>query len=81
MSVQSDLFGNRSNARNFINWGFAPTDDPLPSTAKILRRACDIRLPFMWEDEDFSDLVDVICESINAVAYDRGSESKDSRFE
>ena len=76
-----DLFGNRSNARNFINWGFAPADDPLPSTAEILRRACDIRLPFMWKDEDFSDLVDVICESINAVAYDRGSESKDSRFE
>ena len=38
-----------------------------PSTAKILRKACDVRLPLMWDDEDFSNLVDVICESINAV--------------
>ena len=45
-----ELFGHKSNARNFVNWGFAPADEPLPMTAKMLSRACDVRMPFMWED-------------------------------
>jgi len=62
-----ELFGHKSNARNFINWGFAPAEDPLPLTAKMLSRACDVRLPLMWDDEDFVDMVDVLCESLDSV--------------
>jgi len=62
-----ELFGHKSNARNFVNWGFAPAEDPLPLTAKMLSRACDVRLPLMWDDEDFEDMVDVLCESLDAA--------------
>lgn len=66
-----ELFGHKSNARNFVNWGFAPADDPLPLTAKMLSRACDVRLPLMWDDEDFADMVDVLCESLDAIVGDQ----------
>lgn len=62
-----ELFGARSNARNFVNWGFAPAEDPLPQTAAMLKRACDVRLPLMWDDSDFDDMVDVLCESLETV--------------
>ena len=62
-----ELFGHKTNARNFVNWGFAPADDPLPKTAKMLERACDVRLPLMWEDDDFEDMVNVLCESLDAA--------------
>ena len=65
-----ELFGHKSNARNFVNWGFAPSEDPLPLTAKMLSRACDVRLPLMWDDEDFVDMVDVLCESLDAALAD-----------
>ena len=66
-----ELFGHKTNARNFVNWGFAPAEDPLPLTAKMLKRAVDVRLPLMWDDEDFSDMVDVICESLDAATSDQ----------
>jgi len=66
-----ELFGHKSNARNFVNWGFAPAEDPLPLTAKMLSRACDVRLPLMWDDEDFADMVDVLCESLDAIDGDQ----------
>lgn len=62
-----ELFGNKSNARNFVNWGFAPAEDPLPETAEMLARACDCRMPLQWDDEDFEDLGNVIIESMQAV--------------
>ena len=62
-----ELFGHKSNARNFVNWKFAPADQPLPLTAKMLSRACDVRLPLMWDDKDFEDMVDVLCESLDAA--------------
>eukprot|EP00542_Grammatophora_oceanica_P013306 CAMPEP_0194040304 /NCGR_PEP_ID=MMETSP0009_2-20130614/12320_1 /TAXON_ID=210454 /ORGANISM="Grammatophora oceanica, Strain CCMP 410" /LENGTH=443 /DNA_ID=CAMNT_0038683405 /DNA_START=174 /DNA_END=1505 /DNA_ORIENTATION=+ len=62
-----ELFGHKSNARNFINWGFAPAEEPLPMTADMLARACDCRMPLMWDDEDFDDMANVICESIESV--------------
>ncbi|KAL9183413.1 hypothetical protein ACHAXT_005200 [Thalassiosira profunda] len=65
-----ELFGHKSNARNFVNWNFAPAEDPLPLTAKMLSRACDVRLPLMWDDEDFVDMVDVLCESLDAAIGD-----------
>jgi len=69
-----ELFGHKSNARNFINWKFAPAEDPLPLTAKMLRHACDVRLPLMWDDKDFEDMVDVLCESLDAAVGDSNFE-------
>jgi dTDP-4-amino-4,6-dideoxygalactose transaminase len=65
-----ELFGHKTNARNFVNWGFAPADVPLPKTAKMLERACDVRLPLMWDDEDFDDMANVLVESIEQVLAD-----------
>jgi len=62
-----ELFGHKSNARNFVNWDFAPATEPLPQTAKMLSRACDVRMPLMWDEEDFDDMASVICESLEAV--------------
>jgi dTDP-4-amino-4,6-dideoxygalactose transaminase len=67
-----ELFGHKSNARNFINWGFAPADEPLPLTAKMLSRSCDVRLPLMWDDEDFEDMANVIIESCEKVLEGAG---------
>lgn len=67
-----ELFGHKTNARNFVNWGFAPAEDPLPKTAKMLSRACDVRMPLMWDDEDFVDMANVLSESLEKVAADNG---------
>ena len=67
-----ELFGHKSNARNFVNWGFAPAEQPLPKTAKMLSRACDVRLPLMWDDEDFEDMANVLIESMEKVLADNG---------
>jgi len=67
-----ELFGHKTNARNFVNWGFAPADEPLPRTAKMLARACDVRLPLMWDDEDFDDMANVLIESLEKVLEDAG---------
>jgi dTDP-4-amino-4,6-dideoxygalactose transaminase len=67
-----ELFGHKSNARNFVNWDFAPALDPLPKTALMLARACDVRMPLLWDDEDFDDMANVICESIEQVLADAG---------
>jgi dTDP-4-amino-4,6-dideoxygalactose transaminase len=32
-----ELFGHKTNARNFINWGFAPADTPLPELGRCVR--------------------------------------------
>lgn len=69
-----ELFGHKSNARNFVNWNFAPAEDPLPPTAKMLSRVCDVRLPLMWDDSDFENLVDVLCESFDAATECSDSE-------
>jgi len=62
-----ELFGAKSNARNFVNWGFAPAEDPLPQTTAMLSRACDVRMPLMWDDSDFEDMYNVIVESIEVA--------------
>jgi len=67
-----ELFGHKSNARNFVNWGFAPAEEPLPKTAEMLSRACDVRLPLMWDDEDFEDMANVLAESMEKVLADAG---------
>jgi dTDP-4-amino-4,6-dideoxygalactose transaminase len=65
-----ELFGHKTNARNFVNWGFAPADEPLPKTAKMLAHACDVRMPLTWDDEDFDDMANVIIESLEKVWED-----------
>jgi dTDP-4-amino-4,6-dideoxygalactose transaminase len=70
--LPAECFGHKTNARNFVNWGFAPAKDPLPKTAKMLSRACDVRMPLMWDDEDFDDMANVIAESIEKVVADAG---------
>lgn len=67
-----DLFGHKSNARNFVNWGYAPATEPLPKTAAMLSRAMDVRMPLMWDDEDFEDMANVIIESCEKVLKDHG---------
>uniref|UniRef100_A0A7R9U9T1 Aminotransferase class I/classII domain-containing protein n=1 Tax=Pinguiococcus pyrenoidosus TaxID=172671 RepID=A0A7R9U9T1_9STRA len=62
-----ELFGAKSNGRNFVNWGFAPANDELPATRKMLARACDVRLPLQWQDSDFDDMAQVIEESLATV--------------
>merc|ERR1712087_107691 len=65
-----ECFGHKTNARNFVNWGFAPAEDPLPQTAKMLKKACDVRMPLMWDDQDFVNMVDVLCESLDSAIGD-----------
>jgi dTDP-4-amino-4,6-dideoxygalactose transaminase len=65
-----EQFGHKSNARNFVNWGFAPATEPLPETADMLSTACDCRMPLMWDDEDFEDLGNVLIESVEKVLAD-----------
>jgi dTDP-4-amino-4,6-dideoxygalactose transaminase len=67
-----ELFGHKTNARNFINWGFAPAEEPLPKTAKMLAHACDVRMPLTWDDADFDDMANVIIESLEKVLDDYG---------
>jgi hypothetical protein len=55
-----ELFGHKSNARNLVNWAFAPVNEPLPKTAQMLSRSCDVRMPLMWDDEDFDDMANVM---------------------
>jgi len=62
-----EQFGGKSNARNFVNWGFAPAEDPLPQTADMIRRALDVRMPLMWDDSDFDTMADVLCESLTVA--------------
>lgn len=62
-----ELFGHKTNARNFVNWGFAPATDPLPQTTEMLSRACDVRMPLMWDDEDFDDMANVIVEALEVA--------------
>jgi dTDP-4-amino-4,6-dideoxygalactose transaminase len=67
-----ELFGHKTNARNFVNWGFAPHTEPLPKTALMLSRACDVRLPLTWDDEDFDDMENVLVESLEKALEGAG---------
>ena len=40
---------------------------PLPHTSQMLQRACDVRLPYMWNDSDFDDMANVIIECIHSI--------------
>lgn len=59
-----ELFGHKTNARNFHNWKFAPATVPLPQTEGIITTTLDVRLPLMWDDHDFDMMFSVIRESV-----------------
>ena len=66
-SLPIEIFAHKTNERNFVNQGFAPATEPLPQTDKTLTRAADYHMPLMWDDSDFDDIVNVICESLQIV--------------
>jgi len=59
--VPVEVFGARTNARYFRNWRYTAESmkqfDSLPKTEKVIQWTADVRLPLMFEDEDF----DVMC--------------------
>jgi len=64
-----ERFGSASNARNFKNWKYAKQPlCGLPVTLDITQRAFDVRLPLLFEEEDFEIIVEIVRESLAEVA-------------
>jgi len=64
-----EIFGNRENARNFINWNFSDADlSGLKQTTDIIAFAADVRLPLQFTDEDFDTMACIIEDSLDKVA-------------
>ena len=64
-----ERFGSASNARNFKNWKYAKQPlCGLPVTLDIIQRAFDVRLPLLFEEEDFEIMVEIVRESLAEVA-------------
>lgn len=59
-----ELFGDDGNARYFKNWKFAPADCHLPQTERVIKSTLDVRMPLMWDEQDFDDMYNVIEESL-----------------
>jgi len=62
-----NLFGSKTNARNYVNWRFAPADqtmanipDALPQTRDLITRSFGIRMPLQWSDEEIAEIGDVL---------------------
>lgn len=66
--IKVQVFGlSRDNARAFWNWQFLPEPAPdLPQTRKMLRRACDVRLPARLVQSD----LEIIAEALVMAAQD-----------
>ena len=61
-----ELFGGASNARNFVNWQYAPQPEcGLPQTAAVIAGAFDVRLPLLFDDDDFDAMFTIIAESLD----------------
>lgn len=71
-----NLFGSASNARNFVNWKFAPhaRSGPLPRTAELIKTSFGIRLPLQWSDDDILAIGDVL-EFCAAEVFGAGGEA------
>jgi len=63
-NLHVELFGDPSNARYFKNWKFLPADCELPKTEKIIKSTIDVRMPLMWDDEDYDTMFSVLKESL-----------------
>ena len=60
--------GAKTNARNFKNWRYGPQPDcGLPATADIISRAFDVRLPLLFEEEDFDVMIEIVSECLDNV--------------
>ena len=64
-----EIFGNRENARNFINWKFSDADvSGLKQTTDIIMFAADVRLPLQFDDGDFDTMASIIEECLDEAA-------------
>ena len=64
-----EIFGNRENARNFINWNFSDADvSGLKQTTDIIMFAADVRLPLQFDDGDFDTMCCIIEECLDEAA-------------
>jgi hypothetical protein len=69
-----ELFGAKSNARNFRNWKYSPQPAcGLPATAEIISRAFDVRLPLLFDEEDFDTILTIIEQSLDEVKSESGN--------
>ncbi|KAJ1462327.1 pyridoxal phosphate-dependent transferase [Pelagophyceae sp. CCMP2097] len=72
-----ELFGSKTNARNFVNWRYAKQPQcGLPKTAEIISRAFDVRLPLRFEDADFDTIVAIVTEALVETRNTHGALSK-----
>ena len=63
-----ERFGAKTNARNFKNWRYAKQPlCGLPVTADIISRAFDVRLPLLFDEDDFDLMIEIIEDSLNNV--------------
>ena len=61
-----ELFGGATNARNFVNWQYAPQPPcGLPQTAAVIAGAFDVRLPLLFDDDDFDAMFTILAESLD----------------
>lgn len=63
-----EIFGNRENARNFINWNFSDADvSGLKQTTDVIMFAADVRLPLQFNDDDFDTMCCIIEDCLDEV--------------
>lgn len=61
-----ELFGARSNARNFENWKYAPLA-VLPQTKLVIARAFDVRLPLKFDQDELHAIADILAQELNKI--------------
>lgn len=66
--VPVEVFGAKTNARYFRNWKYTEKSqqqfDSLPKTEHIIQWAGDLRLPLMFEEEDFKTMTTAVAEAM-----------------
>lgn len=65
LGVPVEVFGAADNARNFVNWRFAEVAADCDASLAIIQYAVDLRLPLLFEEEDFDTMVDVVLYSLD----------------
>ena len=71
MGVKLQVFGlSKNNARAFWNWDFLPEKYNLPKTRKMLRNACDVRLPARLNLDDCQNIAKLILEALRQIKND-----------
>ena len=68
MGIKLQVFGqSKDNARAFWNWDFLPVKYNLPKTRKMLRNACDVRLPARLSLDDCQKIAELILEALRQI--------------